>query len=324
METQQTVLIAGGAGFIGSWLCERMVKDGYRVICADNLVTGARENVSALEALGPARFVFVPWDICDPEPEALQEALSSGVKLVINLACPASPVFYARLPLETMRTGSTGTWNLLEIARRTGARFLMASTSEVYGDPLVHPQDESYTGNVNPIGPRSVYDESKRFSESLVAAYQREYGLDAGIARIFNTYGPRMKIEDGRVVSNFVCQALLGQALTVYGDGSQTRSFCFVTDTVEGLVRLAMSDFALPVNIGNPDEHTIGDFAQLVLDLVGKGGEVVQQDLPADDPKVRKPDISRAKEVLDWAPRVTLREGLSQCVSWFREQLPRT
>jgi dTDP-glucose 4,6-dehydratase len=315
------VLISGGAGFIGSWLCERMVAEGWRVLCVDNLVTGSRANVAALEALGPARFTFFEEDICDAPSAALSAALGEGLRLIMNLACPASPIFYARLPLLTMRTGSVGTWNLLELARAHGARFLMASTSEVYGDPLVHPQTEDYTGNVNPIGPRSVYDESKRFSESLVAAYQREFHLEARIARIFNTYGPRMQINDGRVVSNFVCQALRGEGLTVYGDGSQTRSFCYVEDTVEGLLRLAASEFSEPVNIGNPDEHTIGEFAALVMEMTGARGALVTAPLPADDPRVRRPDIRRAREVLGWSPQIPLREGLARTIAWFGERL---
>lgn len=321
MTRQRSVLISGGAGFIGSWLCERMAHEGWRVICVDNLVTGARDNVTPLEALGPERFQFFHWDICESAPEELTRALGQGLELVMNLACPASPVFYHKLPLLTMRTGSAGTWNLLELARVHRARFLMASTSEVYGDPLVHPQTESYTGNVNPIGPRSVYDESKRFSESLVATYQREFGLEARIARIFNTYGPRMQPNDGRVVSNFVCQALRGEPLTVYGDGSQTRSFCYVEDTVEGLLRLALSEYDSPVNIGNPDEHQIGEFAQLVAELTATGGEVVYEPLPADDPRVRRPDIALARRELGWSPQISLREGLTRTVDWFRRRL---
>lgn len=316
------VLISGGAGFIGSWLCARMCDDGWRVLCVDNLVTGARANIEELEGLPGGVFEFVQWDICDEAPPSVLAAIEAhGLGLVMNLACPASPVDYHRMPLFTLRTGSVGTWNLLELARKAGARFLMASTSEVYGDPLVHPQHEDYTGNVNPIGPRSVYDESKRFSESLVATYRREFGLEVRIARIFNTYGPRMQVNDGRVVSNFVCQALRGEPLTVYGDGSQTRSFCFVTDTVEGLVRLAASGYGEPVNIGNPDEWTILSFAERVVELVGGRSAVVLEPLPQDDPKKRQPDIGRARRELGWSPQVGLDEGLRRTVAFFKGEL---
>ena len=316
------VLVSGGAGFIGSWLCERLCDEGWRVLCVDNLVTGSMANVEALARRGGAAFEFVRWDICGPVPESVRAAVSAhGLDRVMNLACPASPVVIHRMPLFTMRTGSAGTWNLLELARETGARFLMASTSEVYGDPLVDPQQEDYTGNVNPIGPRSVYDESKRFSESLVFTYRREFGLDVRIARIFNTYGPRMQVNDGRVVSNFVCQALRGEPLTVYGEGSQTRSFCYVADAIDGLVRLAESDFALPVNIGNPDEWTILTFANEVARIVGKGTEVVLLPLPQDDPKKRRPDIARARAELGWSPQVTLGEGLARTIDFFRVEL---
>lgn len=318
MATERRVLVSGGAGFIGSWLCERLLDDGWRVVCVDNLVTGSEENIELLRAVGGERFCFVPWDICDPYPRALLDELEGGLDLIMNLACPASPVYYHKHPFLTLKTGSAGTWNLLDLALKHRARFLMASTSEIYGDPLVHPQREDYTGNVNPIGPRSVYDESKRFSESLVYTFYREHGLEVRIARIFNTYGPRMQVNDGRVVSNFVCQALRGEPLTVYGDGSQTRSFCFVTDTVEGLVRLAASDCAQPVNLGNPDEHPIREFAEIVLEVLGSGAPLVSQPLPADDPKVRRPDIGRAKEVLGWSPQVGLREGLTRTVEYFR------
>ena len=319
MNIPGTVLVSGGAGFVGSWLCERLVADGWSVICVDNLVTGRRDNVADLEG---DRLRFVHWDICEHAPEDLLADLDDGeLDLVMNLACPASPVDYGRLPLFTMRTGSQGTWNLLELARNHRARFLMASTSEVYGDPLVHPQREDYTGNVNTLSPRAVYDESKRFSETLVYTYFRQFGLEVRIARIFNTYGPRMQVEDGRVVSNFVVQALGGSALTVYGDGSQTRSFCYVTDTVDGLVRLALSDFGEPVNIGNPQEHTIAEFANRVIESVGRGGRVVFEGLPPDDPKVRRPDICRAWEVLEWSPTVSLADGLDRTIRWFDARL---
>jgi dTDP-glucose 4,6-dehydratase len=302
-------VVTGGAGFVGSWLCERLLADGYRVWCVDSLITGAKQNVAQL--LPDPRFTFIQTDICVPFD------VPEPVDLVFHLASPASPVHYLRLPLETLQVGSLGTTNALELAARHGARFLMASTSEVYGDPLEHPQRESYWGNVNPIGPRSVYDEAKRFSEALTTAYREHRGVDTVIARIFNTYGPRMADQDGRVVPTFVQQALDDEPLTVAGDGSQTRSLCFVEDTVDGLVRLASSDCPGPVNIGNDHEFTVLEIAELILELTGSSSPITFVDLPTDDPKVRRPDITRARDTLGWTPRTPAREGLTQTLRWM-------
>jgi len=302
-------VVTGGAGFVGSWLCERLLADGYRVWCVDSLITGTKQNVAHL--LPDPRFTFIQTDICVPFD------VPEPVDLVLHLASPASPVHYLRLPLETLQVGSLGTTNALELAARHGARFLMASTSEVYGDPLEHPQRESYWGNVNPIGPRSVYDEAKRFSEALTTAYREHRGVDTVIARIFNTYGPRMADQDGRVVPTFVQQALDDEPLTVAGDGSQTRSLCFVEDTVDGLVRLASSDCPGPVNIGNDHEFTVLEIAELILELTGSSSPIIFVDLPTDDPKVRRPDITRARDTLGWTPRTPAREGLTQTLRWM-------
>ncbi len=302
-------VVTGGAGFVGSWLCERLLADGHRVWCVDSLITGAKQNVAQL--LPDPRFTFIQTDICVPFD------VPEPVDLVFHLASPASPVHYLRLPLETLQVGSLGTTNALELAARHGARFLMASTSEVYGDPLEHPQRESYWGNVNPIGPRSVYDEAKRFSEALTTAYREHRGVDTVIARIFNTYGPRMADQDGRVVPTFVQQALDDEPLTVAGDGSQTRSLCFVEDTVDGLVRLASSDCPGPVNIGNDHEFTVLEIAELILELTGSSSPITFVDLPTDDPKVRRPDITRARDTLGWTPRTPAREGLTQTLRWM-------
>ena len=281
-----TAVVTGGAGFVGSWLCERLLADGYAVWCVDSLVTGSRDNIAHL--LADPCFTFLEHDVCEPFD------VPGPVSHVYHLACPASPVHYLRMPLETLAVGSTGTTNALDLAARHGARFLLASTSEVYGDPLEHPQRETYWGNVNPIGPRAVYDEAKRFSEALTSAYREHRGVDTVIARIFNTYGPRMADADGRVVPTFVHQALRGEPLTVAGDGSQTRSLCFVEDTVEGLVRLAASGQPGPVNIGNDLELTVLEIAEVIRDVVGSSSEVAFIDLPVDDPKVRRPDITKA------------------------------
>lgn len=292
---------------------------GSRVVCVDNLLTGRRENLGDL--LENERLVFVEADACDP----VGEDMTGGVEWVLHLASPASPgrspYSYLSLPFETLAVGSRGTWNMLEIAERCGATFLLASTSEVYGDPESSPQPESYWGNVNPVGPRSVYDEAKRFAEALSMAYLRERNLDVKIARIFNTYGPGMRPDDGRVVSNMVVQGLRGEALTVYGDGSQTRSFCYIDDMVEGLIRLASSDHRGPMNLGNPEEFSIIHLAELVRELVPEAGDIEFCELPPDDPKKRRPDISLATEVLGWRPKVALREGLVRTIEWYREEL---
>jgi len=303
------VLIAGAAGFLGSHLTDRFLSDGHEVIGLDNFVTGHEDNIAHLA--NEPRFRLLRHDISTPT--SVQGPLDG----VLHLASPASPIDYLELPIETLQVGSVGTHHALEIARRSGARFFMASTSEVYGDPLVHPQTENYWGNVNPVGPRAVYDEAKRFSEAITMAYHTHHGLDTRIVRIFNTYGPRMRPRDGRVVSNFIVQALTGEPLTVYGDGSQTRSFCYVSDEIEGIYRLFMHGDAQPTNIGNPDEYTVRQLAELVIELTGSASAIVQEPLPTDDPKVRRPDITRARTMLGWEPRVPVREGLARTIQYF-------
>ena len=303
------VVVAGGAGFLGSHLCERLVARGDEVVCLDDLSTGSERNVAHL--LGTAAFSLVVADVSRAAP------VEGHVDAVCNLASPASPPAYLARPLETLAVGSEGTRRLLELAQRCGARFVLASTSEVYGDPDVHPQTERYRGNVDPVGPRSVYDEAKRFAEALTMAAHRASGVDVGIARIFNTYGPRLAPGDGRVVSNFCVQAITGAPITIYGDGSQTRSLCFVDDLVDGLVALLDSAVAGPVNIGNPDERTVAELAATVLGLTGSRSVIEHRALPADDPRRRCPDISLAREVLGWEPKVSLDDGLSRTVSWF-------
>lgn len=306
------IVVAGAAGFIGSHLCERLLAEQNEVIAVDNLRTGAERNLLAL-ATQP-RFFFAQHDITQPFD------VPGPVDVVLNLASPASPKDYLQFPVETLETGSVGTRNLLDLARQKQARFLLASTSECYGDPQVHPQVETYWGNVNPVGPRSCYDESKRFAEALTMAYHRKHGLRTNIARIFNTYGPRMKLDDGRVVPTLIDQALRGVPLTVFGDGSQTRSFCYVADLVDGLCRLMLSDERYPVNLGNPCEVTIQEFAGRIRELTGSASPIVHLPLPEDDPKQRKPDISKALNILDWKPRVPLEEGLRLTIEFFSKQ----
>lgn len=314
------VLISGAAGFLGSHLTDRMLADGHSVIGVDNFATGSPENLAHLAR--ESRFEFKEWDICRPIGPSADGGFDPGaVDYVFNLASPASPPEYLRLPIETLLVGSAGTRNMLELAARHGAGFLHASTSECYGDPLEHPQKEDYWGHVNPIGPRSVYDESKRFSEALVMAYQRARGANTHLVRIFNTYGPRLHPSDGRVISNFLMQALRGDPLTIYGDGSQTRSFCYVDDLIEGIVRLSRSDEHLPVNIGNPGEFTILECAQAVLEVTGSKSPLVFKPLPVDDPTRRCPDISKARRLLGWEPRIALREGLAKSLEYFRSKL---
>ena len=313
-----TIVVAGGAGFIGSHLCDRLLQDGYRVIAIDDLSTGNSSNISHLAA--EDGFTFVEGDIVSDGTSALLDRAvdREDVSAVMNFASPASPPAYLERPLETLAVGSTGTWNLINYALTVGARFFMASTSEVYGDPLEHPQVETYWGNVNPIGERSVYDEAKRFSEALVSSHQRSAGLDARIVRIFNTYGPRMQPDDGRVVTNMVHQSLAGKPFTIYGDGSQTRSFCYVSDEVDGIVRLLQSDVTSPVNIGNPNEFTIRELATVIAEVLEVELSVEYLPLPSDDPKVRQPDISRAKELLGWEPQVQLADGIRRMVESLR------
>jgi dTDP-glucose 4,6-dehydratase len=316
------VVVTGGAGFVGSWLCERLLADGADVVCIDSLVTGTRDNVRHLEERPPrsGAFTFVEADVCGPLPDVVE---SRPVDAVLHLASIASPVHYQRLPIETLRSGSVGTIAVLELAQRHGARFLLASTSEVYGDPEVHPQPESYWGHVNPVGPRSVYDESKRFAEAITMAYRRDRGVDTAIARIFNTYGPRMALDDGRVVPAFVTQALAGEPLTVFGEGTQTRSLCWVEDTVDGLVRLARSAEPGPVNVGGDRETTMLELAELVRDLVGSRSAIRFLDLPEDDPKVRRPDCTLARELLGWEPTTAVEDGLKQTIAWVERRLDR-
>jgi dTDP-glucose 4,6-dehydratase len=302
--------VLGGAGFVGSHLCERLLEDGAAVVAVDNLITGTEENLRGLR--GRPGFEFLRQDIV----EGL--SVEGPVDYVFNLASPASPIDYAQLPLETLRVGSLGTENGLRLAQARGAVFLLASTSEVYGDPLVHPQHEGYYGNVNPIGPRAVYDEAKRYAEAITSAYARVRGVRTRIARIFNTYGPRMRLNDGRVVPAFVGQALRGEDFTVFGDGTQTRSFCYVKDLVDGLVRLALSDVSEPVNLGNPREMTILQFAEAVRAAAGGGGRIIHQPLPQNDPRQRQPDITRARTLLGWEPKVSLEEGLRETIAYFR------
>ena len=307
-----TSLITGGAGFVGSHLAERLLADGHRVLCVDNLITGHRAN---LEHLRDGELHFIEHDIT--RPLVIEEDLDH----VLHFASPASPIDYLEYPIQTLKVGSLGTHNSLGLAKAKGARYLLASTSEVYGDPLVHPQPETYWGNVNPIGPRGVYDEAKRFAEAMAMAYHRVHGLEVRIVRIFNTYGPRMRLRDGRVVPAFIQQALEGEPLTVFGDGSQTRSFCYVDDLVEGIRRLMESDLSEPVNLGNPREMTILEFAETVCRLTGSSSSLSFKPLPVDDPKIRQPDIGRARRHLDWEPRVELEQGLARTIEYFRSRL---
>jgi len=308
--SQRRALVTGGAGFLGSHLCDALLAEGYQVVAAVNLLTGSLENVAHLR--NDARFEFAERDICEP-------AEWGALDYVFHFASPASPVDYVKYGIETLRVGSTGTFAALETARRCGAKFMMASTSECYGDPLVHPQPESYWGNVNPIGPRSVYDEAKRFSEAVTAAYRRHHRVNTRIVRIFNTYGPRMQLRDGRVIPNFMWQALRGEDLTVYGDGSQTRSFCYVSDEIDGIVRLAKSDEHDPVNVGNPEEFTVLECARKVIAVTGSRSKIKFEALPQDDPKQRKPDITKARRLLGWEPKVDLDNGLRLSLEYFRK-----
>ena len=305
-------IVTGGAGFLGSHLCDLLLEKGHEVICIDNLVTGNTRNIEHIKS---DRFTYLKHDITKPI------YFGDKIDYIFHLASPASPVDYLELPIQTLKVGALGTYNLLGLAKEKGARFFLASTSEVYGDPLVNPQTEEYWGNVNPIGPRGVYDEAKRYAEAITMAYHRYHKVDTRIVRIFNTYGPRMRINDGRVVPNFIGQALRGEDITVYGDGSQTRSFCYVSDEVEGLYRLMMSDYSLPVNIGNPEEHTILEFAQIILGMIGGRSKIIFKELPQDDPKQRRPDIGKARELLGWEPEVSLNIGLKKTIAYFMETL---
>jgi dTDP-glucose 4,6-dehydratase len=309
------VLITGAAGFLGSHLCDRFLADGHSVVGLDNFLTGTPDNIAHL--MGNPKFEFLQHNI------STYTYVAGPLDGVLHFASPASPVDYLELPIQTLKVGSLGTHNALGIAKAKKARFLLASTSEVYGDPHVHPQPESYWGNVNPVGPRGVYDEAKRFAEAITMAYHTHHGLDTRIVRIFNTYGPRMRPNDGRVVSNFIVQALRGAPLTVYGAGSQTRSFCYVSDEVEGIYRLFLRGDAAPTNIGNPVEYTVRQLAEMVLELTGSSSPIEERPLPTDDPKVRQPDITKAKATLGWEPVVPVREGLARTIAYFRQVLER-
>ena len=309
----ERVLVTGGAGFLGSHLCDLLLEKGCAVMVMDNLITGATANI--VHNLGNPNFTFVKYDVT----EYLQ--LKDKVDFVFHFASPASPIDYLHYPIQTLKVGSLGTHKTLGLAKAQGAVYVLASTSEVYGDPLVHPQTEEYWGNVNPVGPRGVYDEAKRFAEAMTMAYHKTHDVNTKIARIFNTYGPRMRINDGRVVPTLIMQALNGEPLTVHGDGTHTRSFCYVSDLIEGIYRLALSDEHEPVNLGNPEEHTILDFAEMILRLSGSKSEITYSELPMDDPRRRKPDITKAKSLLGWEPKVNLEEGLTKTIEWFSNKV---
>jgi len=307
------ILITGGAGFLGSHLCDLFLAEGHQVIAMDNLITGDIRNIVHLA--GNENFRFIKHDVTE------YIYIEGELDAILHFASPASPIDYLQYPIQTLKVGALGTHKVLGLARTKGARFLLASTSEVYGDPLVHPQREDYWGNVNPIGPRGVYDEAKRFAEAMTLAYHRYHGVDTRIARVFNTYGPRMRLDDGRVVPNFIGQALRGEPLTVYGDGSQSRSFCYVNDLIDGVCKLLLSDMGEPVNLGNPEEMTILELAHKVNDITGNSAGIVYKPLPRDDPKRRCPDISRARQLLGWEPKVGLGEGLRKTIEWFKERV---
>ncbi len=313
MSRKKRVLITGAAGFLGSHLCDRFIKEGYEVVGMDNLLTGNIKNVEHLFPL--PEFDFYHHDVTK------YIHVSGELDYILHFASPASPIDYLKMPIQTLKVGALGTHNVLGVAKAKNARILVASTSEVYGDPQVHPQTEEYWGNVNPIGPRGVYDEAKRFLESITMAYHNFHGVETRMIRIFNTYGPRMRLDDGRALPTFMSQALRGEDITVFGDGSQTRSFCYVDDLVEGIYRLLMSDYHMPVNIGNPAEITLKEFAEEVAALVGGNSKIVYKDLPKDDPKQRKPDITKAKEILGWEPQVDRSEGLKRTLEYFKKHI---
>jgi dTDP-glucose 4,6-dehydratase len=308
----ERALVTGGAGFLGSHLCDLLLEKDCAVTAMDNLITGATANI--VHHLGNPKFSFIQYDVTE------YLYLKDRTDFVFHFASPASPIDYLQYPIQTLKVGSLGTHKTLGLANAQGAKYLLASTSEVYGDPLVHPQAEDYWGNVNPVGPRGVYDEAKRFAEAMVTAYHKTHGVDTRIVRIFNTYGPRMRLNDGRVVPTFIKQALSGEPLTIYGDGTHTRSFCYVSDLVDGIYRLAMSDEHEPVNLGNPDEHTILDFAEAIIRLSGSRSEIAFCESPTDDPRRRRPDITKARKLLGWEPKIGLDEGLEKTIEWFRSR----
>jgi len=312
-KAQKRILITGAAGFLGSHICDRFIKEGYNVIGMDNLITGSMKNIEHLFPLKEFEFYFHDVTKFVHVPGKLD--------YILHFASPASPIDYLKIPIQTLKVGSLGTHNLLGLAKEKNSRFLIASTSEIYGDPTVHPQNEEYWGNVNPIGPRGVYDEAKRFQEAITMAYHTYHGLDIRIVRIFNTYGPRMRLDDGRALPAFFGQAIMGKDITVFGDGSQTRSFCYVDDLVEGIYRLLLSDYVFPVNIGNPDEITIKEFADEIIKLTNTDQKIIYMDLPTDDPKQRQPDITKAKNILGWEPKVSRKEGLKITYDYFKNVL---
>jgi len=306
-------LFTGGAGFLGSHICDRLIAEGHFVICMDNLITGNMDNIAHL--FGNDNFKFIKHDVTE------YIYVEGELDFILHFASPASPIDYLKLPIQTLKVGSLGTHKALGLAKAKKATFLLASTSECYGDPLAHPQSEDYWGNVNPVGPRGVYDEAKRFAEAITMAYHRYHGVETRIARIFNTYGPKMRLDDGRALPAFICQALRREELTVFGDGLQTRSFCYVSDLIEGIYRLLMSDEILPVNLGNPSEITILDFAEKILELTGSKSKITFKTLPEDDPKIRQPEISKAKKLLNWEPKISLDEGLKITLEYFKERV---
>lgn len=310
---KKVAVVTGGAGFLGSHLCDRLINEGFKVICLDNLLTGRIENIEHL--FGKDNFQFIKLDVTN------YIHVPSKVDYVLHFASPASPIDYLKLPIQTLKVGSLGTHKALGLAKEKNAVFLLASTSEVYGDPLIHPQSEDYWGNVNPVGPRGVYDEAKRFAEAMTMAYHRYHGLETRIVRIFNTYGPRMRIDDGRALPTFISQALKNEDVTVFGDGSQTRSFCYVDDLIEGIFRLLLSNEVYPVNIGNPEEISLKDFAEEVIALCNSKSKIVFKELPQDDPKVRQPDITRAKKILNWEPKISRTEGLKLTLEYFKKMI---
>jgi len=312
MDNITTALVTGGAGFIGSHLCKYLLKKNYKVICIDNLITGSLKNLEDIKA---GDFLFVNHDVTE------HIDIKDNINIIFHLSSPASPIDYLQLPIQTLKVGALGTHNILGVAKSKRATILLASTSEVYGDPLIHPQTEEYWGNVNPIGPRGVYDEAKRFAEAITMAYHRQQGLDTRIARIFNTYGPNMRMRDGRVIPNFITQCLKGEDMTTYGDGKQTRSFCYIDDMVDGLFKLISTEYHLPMNLGNPNEITILELSSRIKKLTSSSSNIIFNPLPEDDPKVRMPDINKAKKILTWEPKVNLEEGLAKTIGWFKDNL---